>query len=157
MSQHKQSRVPLHAKIHREYSPNISPDRHSNPEIKRELQLANAIKALPQTTCIFTDSSSEDSKIALEYQAAAVSRGSRFFSIVLTCGVEENFLRFTGEGRGRGLNTKLTDIESLCQIRETVFRFGYEDEMVLDVTNLTPANAALLIFVHICVSLPSTN
>ncbi|KAH6672675.1 hypothetical protein F5X68DRAFT_264665 [Plectosphaerella plurivora] len=39
----------------------------------------------------------------------------------------------------------------LCQIRETetIFRFGDG--------NLTPANAALMIFVHICTSLPSTN
>lgn len=58
-------------------------------------------------------------------------------------------------GRSHGLNTKMTDIEVLCQIRETetIFRFGNKDELVLDVTNLTAADAAMLIFMHICLTL----
>lgn len=118
---------------------------------QRDVQFKFAIEAAPETTWIFTDSSSEESGTSMEYQAAASARGSRFISIILTCQVDENLNRITGPGRGGELNTKLTDIDILCQIRETegIFRFRDEEEKELDVTNLTASEAARRIFDHV--------
>jgi hypothetical protein len=123
----------------------------SNLVAQRDVQFKFAIEAVPETTWIFTDSSSEESATSLEYQAAAPVRGSRFISVILTCQVDENLNRITGPGRGGELNTKLTDIEILCQIRETesIFRFRNKEEIELDVTNLTASEAARWIFDHV--------
>jgi len=105
-------------------------------------------------TWIFTDqqsSSNLGSSSAREYQNAASVRGSLFISIILHCQLEENLKRATGEDRGKGSNTKLTDLDILRSIRERedIFRFQDEYELELDVTQLTSSEAAAAIHDHI--------
>ena len=105
-------------------------------------------------TWIFTDqqsSSNLGSSSAREYQNAASVRGSPFISIILHCQLEENLKRATGEDRGKGSNTKLTDLDILRSIRERedIFRFQDEYELELDVTQLTSSEAAAAIHDHI--------
>lgn len=104
---------------------------------------------------IFTDQQSSNdagSSTAKEYHSAAISRGSYFISIVLTCAVEENYRRAISEDRGKGSNTKLTDLDILCKIREgeDIFHFGGEMELELDITDLSPTEAASKAYEHIC-------
>jgi hypothetical protein len=68
-----------------------------------------------------------------------------FVPIVLTCDVEENARRLESEKRGRSGTTKLTDIESLRQMRQSyeMYRFGVAEELVLDVTNMSAEDAAV--------------
>ena len=83
----------------------------------------------------------------MEYQEAAKIRGSRFFSIVLTCEAPENGKRLVQRGRGGDENTKLTDIGVLRWIREPekIFRFDGSDETKLNVTSIFPREIALTI------------
>ncbi|KAG7051901.1 Ribose 5-phosphate isomerase A [Colletotrichum scovillei] len=114
--------------------------------------------ALADKTFIFTDareSGSLGSEAAQDYKAAAEKRGVPFISVVLHCDVDENVRRLGGR-RSTGVdeaagNTKLTDGEILRKIREdeTIFQFGDENEMCLDVTNLKPDQSALLISQHV--------
>jgi len=138
-----------------EFFPRGHPQYQSLRRALRRVQFQCAINAPYETTWIFTDqqSSSEiGSSTAQEYQTAAASRGSRFISIVLTCGAEENFKRAQSKGRGGALNTKLTDLSILRKIRaeEEIYHFGSPEEAELDVTGLTPSEAARQIYQHVC-------
>ncbi|KAI8302280.1 hypothetical protein K4K61_008063 [Colletotrichum sp. SAR11_59] len=106
------------------------------------------------TTYIFTDarcSSPFGSAAAQEYEEAAGRRGLPFIPIALECQLEENIKRVTGSGRGGAVNGKLTDVNILKDIRqdEQMFRFGGDMELELDVTELTPEQAAYKIFEHV--------
>ncbi|KAJ0293187.1 hypothetical protein Brms1b_003411 [Colletotrichum noveboracense] len=96
-------------------------------------------------------SSSFGSAAAQEYEDAARRRGLPFIPIVLECQLEENIKRVTRSGRGGAANGKLTDVNILKDIRqeEQMFRFGGDLELELDVTELTPEQAAYKIFEHV--------
>jgi hypothetical protein len=103
-------------------------------------------------TWIFTDSQSQNELGSLssgDYHRAVTERGSAFFSIVLMCDFDENEKRI--QSTERGLRTKLTDVSILKTIRneEGLFRFNDENELVLDVTHLSVAEAARTIAAHV--------
>lgn len=59
--------------------------------------------------------------------------------------------RVAGGDRGNDSNTKLTDQGILRSIRERedIFQFHDEYELVLEVTNMSPGEAATKIYEHI--------
>lgn len=106
------------------------------------------------TTCIFTDSrcNSEIGSIAVkDYEDASKRRGVPFIPIIMTCDPDENARRVVDESRGEGNCTKLRNTGVLRDIRqkEEMYRFGDERELELDVTNLSPTEAAQKIVDHI--------
>ncbi|KAK3904054.1 hypothetical protein C8A05DRAFT_14037 [Staphylotrichum tortipilum] len=110
-------------------------------------------KSTEDVTFIFTDSQSSNSlgrSSAADYQNAAATRGSLFIPIVLTCDSEENLKRASGGGRGSS-DTKLTDLDTLRDIREKedLFRFEDDNQMDLDITCLPPSEAAAKILQHV--------
>ncbi|KAK2028999.1 hypothetical protein LX32DRAFT_673173 [Colletotrichum zoysiae] len=123
--------------------------------LRREVLTSIATaKSTRDVTWIFTDqqsSSDVGSSFARDYQNAARLRGSPFISIILHCDLEENLARATGVDRGKGSNTKLTTPDILRSIRERedIFRFRDEYELELDVTQLSPIEAAARIRDHI--------
>lgn len=73
------------------------------------------------------------------------------FPVVLTCEAEETFKRAQGEGQGGASITKLSDLFILSKIRaEDVYHFGGPREAELDVTGLTPSEAARQTYQHAC-------
>jgi len=111
------------------------------------LQAIATSQSTSSTTWIFTDqqsSSQNGSASAKDYYNAAKQRGSPFISIVLECGLEENCRRITDASRGGESNTKLTDLNILRSIRNTedIYTFGGDEELKLDVTNLSSVESA---------------
>jgi hypothetical protein len=105
-------------------------------------------------TWIFTDAreaSTAGEMGAKDYEAAAGKRGVSFISIVLECEIEENITRAINPTRVVSIGAKLTDENILRPIleNETIYRFGNENELVLDVTNLSPKEGALRIKEHV--------
>jgi len=100
-------------------------------------------------TWIFTDSQSSDavgSACSRDYLSAAQKRGSRFFSVVLTCGLEENLRRLVSAGRGEGGgNGKLVDVDVLRVIREEedIYHFGGESEREIEVSEKSAGQVAM--------------
>ena len=118
------------------------------------LEIIATSEATKDVTWIFTDSASDDptgGASALDYQDAAARRGVPFLSVVLWCDLNENLRRVVQEGRGGGLNTKLTDPEIAQTIRleEELYRFGGPSELELDTTSTGPIEAARQILAHI--------
>ncbi len=56
-----------------------------------------------------------------------------------------------GGDRGNGSNTKLTDLDILRSIRdeEDIFHFRDGNELDLDITHLSPSEAAVRIYDHV--------
>ncbi|KAG7416289.1 hypothetical protein Forpe1208_v005590 [Fusarium oxysporum f. sp. rapae] len=105
-------------------------------------------------TWIFTDAreaSTAGETGAKGYEAAARKRGVSFLSIVLECEIEENIRRAINPARSRNVGAKLTDETILRPVleKETIYRFGNENELVLDVTKLSAEEAALRIEEHV--------
>ncbi|KAI7771940.1 hypothetical protein LZL87_006216 [Fusarium oxysporum] len=105
-------------------------------------------------TWIFTDAreaSAAGETVAKDYEAAARKRGVSLISIVLECEIEENTRRPTNPTRSQSVEAKLTDETILRPILETekIYRFGNENELVLDVTKLSSKEAALRIEEHV--------
>lgn len=96
-------------------------------------------------------SNPEGAAAARDYQQGAASRNSPFFSVVLSCGLEENLRRVQTAGRGGATNTKLTDVDIVCNIREMedIYHFKDQNELDLDVTEILPTEAAQRILDHI--------
>ncbi|KDN69430.1 hypothetical protein CSUB01_05347 [Colletotrichum sublineola] len=128
--------------------------------LRREVLTSIATaKSTREVTEIFTDqqsSSNLGSSSARDYQNAASIRGSPFISVVLHCELEQNLTRAAGGDRDKGFNTKLTDPDILRSIRERedIFRFQDEYELELDVTQLSPGEAAAKICDHVAAVLP---
>lgn len=121
---------------------------------KEVLKSIATARSTSDVTWIFTDQQSSDdlgSSSARDYQDAAAVRGSPFVSIILHCGLDENLKRAAGGDRGIGSNTKLTNLGILRSIREgeDIFHFRDEYELELDVTLLSPSEAASEIHHHI--------
>lgn len=105
-------------------------------------------------TWIFTDArevSAAGEMGAKDYEAAAIKRGVSFISIVLECEIGENIRRAINPTRVANIGAKLTDETILRPIleNETIYRFGNETELVLDVTKLSSKEAALRIKEHV--------
>ncbi|KAL8762088.1 MAG: hypothetical protein Q9184_001860 [Pyrenodesmia sp. 2 TL-2023] len=101
-------------------------------------------ESLKDVTWIFTDSQSSDavgSAAVADYIHAAHTKGSQLISVILTCAEDENSRRVKSEQRG---GTKLHDVDVLLGIRRTedLYRFGGKAELELDVTLLSPIEAA---------------
>lgn len=104
-------------------------------------------------TWIFTDSRSSDpigSTGAQDYKDAADLRGALFIPIVLHCEMAENMTRVSSKERGTS-NTKLIDpaILETIRLKEDLHTFGGPDELELDITNITPSEAAEKIYEHL--------
>ncbi|KAM5517800.1 hypothetical protein FOXYSP1_08585 [Fusarium oxysporum f. sp. phaseoli] len=105
-------------------------------------------------TWIFTDAreaSAAGETGAKDYEAAARKRSVSFISIVLECEIEDNIRRAINQTRVASIGAKLTDEEILRPIleNERIYRFGNEKELVLDVTKLSPKEAASRIREHV--------
>lgn len=95
---------------------------------------------------IFADSrfSEVGSAAPKDYRDAAEKRDVPFTPLIMTCGADENARRVVDEYRGELGCTKLMDIGVLKGIREKeqMCRFGGRDELEVDVSNLSPREAA---------------
>ncbi|KAK3720103.1 hypothetical protein LTR37_003926 [Vermiconidia calcicola] len=104
---------------------------------------------LKDTVFIFTDSQTEHSECVGDYTDLGLGeRGRRIYSVVLHCEMEENMRRLAMAGRGGILNGKLTDVEVLKQYRSrgSILRFGDDDEVEMDVTDIEPEEAARRVY-----------
>lgn len=100
---------------------------------------------LRDTVFIFTDSQTEHNDCVGDYTDLGLGEhGRRFYSVVLHCELEENIRRLTLPGRGGSFNGKLTDAEVLKEYRskQSILRFGDDDEIEIDVTEVKPEEAA---------------
>lgn len=110
-------------------------------EIKSDPELRDVI-------FIFTDSQVEYNDCVSDYTDLALSDekgpGRRLYSIILECELEENCRRLVMGERGKGEKGKLVDVKTLREYRSRggVLRFEEEDELVIDVTKVTAAEAA---------------
>lgn len=98
-----------------------------------------------ETVFIFTDSQTEQNDCVSDYlELAEGEDGRRFYSVILHCEAEENEKRLVMAGRGGGQNGKLTDVSVLREYRarEGILKFGDEDEVEIDVTHISPGQAA---------------
>lgn len=94
---------------------------------------------------IFTDAQTEYDTCVADYHGLSLAPvGRRFFSIVLECEVGENVWRLISGGRGCGRNGKLTDVGVLRALRSggEIWKFGGEDELVVDVKHLSAETSA---------------
>lgn len=101
------------------------------------------------TIYIFTDCQVDHNECVGDYSDLALSCNGngarRFYSVVLECEVDENVRRLTAPDRGGDGSTKLRDQDVLREIREKcggVWKFGDDDELVLDVTRMEKSEAA---------------
>ncbi|KAE8380875.1 hypothetical protein BDV26DRAFT_289963 [Aspergillus bertholletiae] len=122
---------------------------------RKVLKFIATAQSTHDTTWIFTDQQSSNvlgSSSARDYQNAAALCGSPFSSIILNRSLEENLQMAAKGDRGRiGSNTKLTDPSILRHSRENedIFHFRIEYDLTLDVTSLSPSEAAGKVYEHI--------
>ena len=106
---------------------------------------------------IFTDfqtTNESGPSVASEYEKAAKRRGCKFIPIILECQLAENEKRIRSPDRlalvagGKGM---LLDTAVLRGFRkkEHIFRFENSNELGLDVTELSPSQAAQEILEHV--------
>ncbi|MCJ1263926.1 hypothetical protein MMC22_003796 [Lobaria immixta] len=124
----------------------------ASPQEKHKL-----ISRPPPRSYIFTDFQTATEKgvsVAAEYAAAARRRGCAFIPVVLTCGEVENERRMRWPKRlglveaGMGMLVD-TDVLKRFRRRRELYRFQGSEQLVLDVTDITPAQAAEKIMQHI--------
>lgn len=98
-----------------------------------------------ETIYIFTDAQTEYNACVADYHSLSLGLvGRRFFSIVLECEIGENVRRLTCAGRDCGQNGKLTEEGILRALRAEaeIWKFGGQDELVVDVTHLSAEASA---------------
>lgn len=105
----------------------------------------------PKESIICTDQQSSDrvgAAVVEDYIQAATRLQSTFISVILQCSEEENVKRLSGRGRKAGATTKLTSSDVLLAIRKTedIYKFRNDSELVLDVSSLSPGDAAACIY-----------
>lgn len=86
--------------------------------------------------------------VAREYQIAAQNAGRVFVPVYLVCEEEENLRRALSDERKASGTTKLVDPVEMKRIRAeySIYSFGVEEELKLDVTNMSAQDAAAEIF-----------
>ncbi|KAJ5579503.1 uncharacterized protein N7459_005488 [Penicillium hispanicum] len=105
------------------------------------------------TSYIFTDFQTDDelgTAVCAEYRCTAEARGAALVPIVLLCDEETNLQRVASSDRETYL--KLTDVALVAQFRreKNVHRFSeHANYLELDVTTLSPAEAATRIAEHV--------
>ena len=102
-------------------------------------------------TLDFQSSNDLGRRVAFEYEAAAREAARPFVPVYLVCSVDENLKRATSLDRANGGTTKLTDMEVLSDLRSRceLFRFENYPSLTIDVTTMSPVEAATKIFTHI--------
>ena len=102
----------------------------------------------------FQSTSESGTSTCKKYIEAARRRGCLFVPIILTCSSAENASRMQSAERmdlvaaGKGLLLD-TDVLESYRKRSEIYRFQTYEEMELDVTELTPMQAANRIFAHV--------
>jgi len=97
---------------------------------------------------IFTDflTTSESGKsIALEYKTAAKSSGRAFLPVHLECDATENLSRVASEGRQTSGTSKIVELDLVRTLRDSFESFRWPEGFCLDLTSLSPQEAALRI------------
>lgn len=86
--------------------------------------------------------------VAREYQVAAQNAGRLFVPVYLICEEGENLRRAASDERKGSGTTKLVDREEVKRIRAeySIHSFGIEEELKLNVTNMSAQDAATEIF-----------
>lgn len=106
---------------------------------------------------IFTDfqtGNEEGASVATEYATAAKKRGCAFVPVVLTCAEAENERRMRWPERlelvegGMGMLVD-TDVLKGFRARGEIYRFQGPEQLVLDVSEISPAQAAERILQHV--------
>lgn len=89
--------------------------------------------------------------VSKEYQDVAAKSKRQFIPVLLDCDHDENIKRATSVERRISRTTKLAEPDLLKKIRkeEDMLTFGLPSELILDITNLSPAAAARLLHKHI--------
>ncbi|KAF6236199.1 hypothetical protein HO173_005828 [Letharia columbiana] len=131
-------------------------------ELRHQLRFAlfNTLATSPDSFdhfYVFTDfqtANEEGISVASEYEAAAKKRGCAFIPVILTCQVAENERRLRSLerlGAVEGGNGMLVDTDVLKLFRERgdVYRFQCSEQLVLNVTEITPVQAAEKIMQHV--------
>ena len=82
--------------------------------------------------------------VAREYQSASLASGRPFFPIIITCDIDENRRRIAAPERINGGTLKLHSVEILEDLRARceLFHFNVDEEIHLDITHLSPTQAA---------------
>lgn len=104
-------------------------------------------KAFSAITIIFTDfqtTSVLGRSVATEFQDAALRAGRLFIPVYLTCDLGVNLARVNSLDRVNGRTGKLTDVETLREMRERceLYRFAQPFEFTVDTTNSAPDEVA---------------
>ncbi|MCJ1269785.1 hypothetical protein MMC22_009678, partial [Lobaria immixta] len=96
----------------------------------------------------------EGASVATEYATAAKKRGCAFVPVVLTCAEAENERRMRWPERlelvegGMGMLVD-TDVLKGFRARGEIYRFQGPGQLVLDVSEISPAQAAERILQHV--------
>jgi len=99
-----------------------------------------------------TDFQSENElgrSVAREYQSSSATSGRPFLPIIITCDVNENRRRVAASERVSSGTGKLLSVDVLQDLRDRceLFSFKINEEIHLDITNLSPTQAAERLFV----------
>lgn len=149
----------LHIDLAGAILPRTSPDYL---ELRRQLRSAlfNTLAASQDTfgyIYVFTDfqtGNEEGASVATEYATAAKKRGCAFVPVVLTCAEAENERRMRWPERlelvegGMGMLVD-TDVLKGFRARGEIYRFQGPEQLVLDVSEISPAQAAERILQHV--------
>ncbi len=105
---------------------------------------------LTHASYIFTDfqtNNESGTSVAREYEEAAKNRNCPFISIILSCQPSENERRMRSPERlelvakGKGMLLDTTVLDGFKK-RGEIHRFGTQEELELDITDMLPAQAA---------------
>ncbi|KAH7031458.1 uncharacterized protein B0I36DRAFT_123022 [Microdochium trichocladiopsis] len=142
---------PVEAKFSRDH-----PDYQRERRAQREAVFARHVTAddAKDHTIVFTDCQSDNDlgrAVATEYKLAAETAGRDFIPVYLSCDKHENLKRVSSAERVGSKTTKLTSKAILKDIlsNNELFRFEGCSSLTLDITQLSPAEAALQIRSHI--------
>ena len=99
------------------------------------------------TNCLAHGDQSDIDVIA-SVEKATLARGGIFVPVVLTCDMEENRRRVVRPDRET--NMKMTDADGLKDLYNDfdLLRYDHDNFFELDITSVTPANAAKAIIAH---------
>lgn len=89
--------------------------------------------------------------VAMEYVDAARMSGRPFLPVTMMCKVEENMRRVESVERQRSGSGKLLDAEELkaMRTRSKLLSFADRESFELDVSHITPQEAAIILRDHV--------
>ncbi len=132
-------------------------DRVENPAVLSKIiftgmMLLTPLSVWPILTPLDFQSNNELGRnVVLEYQTAARRSNRLFIPVYLLCDVEENLRRVTDPQRARTQTSKLLDrsVVHTMRLKSKLFRFDTSEDLSLDVSYLTSAEAAQRILSHV--------